>query len=83
MTREEAKAIIASECLIGYRFFENRPYKADEVVVEQTDKKYVVYVTSERCARMDESLFEYDTESEALEDFIGRLRADKELRELL
>ena len=83
MTREEAITIIENECLIGYRFFENRPFRADEVVIDQTDEKYMVFVTSERCARMDETLDEYDTESEALEDFIDRLRADKELRELM
>ncbi len=82
MTREQALQIIADENLIGYRFFEDRPYRADEVVIDQVNEKWLVYVISERCSKMDGTLDEYETESEALEDFIDRLRADKELREL-
>lgn len=82
MTREEALEIIKNEGLQGYRFFDDRPYVADVVVIDRTETNWQVYVTTERCAMMDATLFEYDSESDALEDFIGRLRADKELREL-
>lgn len=82
MDRNEARRIIADEGLTGCRFFEDRPYAADEVVIDEADGTWRVYVTSERRAMLDGTLDTYATESEALEDFIDRLRADKELREL-
>lgn len=71
------------EALQGYRFFEDRPYKADEVVIAYSNKTWQVYVTSERCAMIESTLDIFESESEALESFIDRLRADKILRELL
>lgn len=82
MTKEDALEIIKKEGLQGFRFFDDRAYKADEVVIDRSNSKWHVYVTSEKCAMLDVTLDEYDSESAALEDFIGRLRADKELREM-
>lgn len=82
MNRDDALLIIKEEELMNYRFFEDRPYKADEVVIDKKDDKWQVYVTSERCAVWEETMDEYDNESDALEDFIDRLQADKILREL-
>lgn len=83
MNRQQAEQIIAEESLQGYRFFENRPYRPDEVVIEEKDGIWSVYVISERAAKMPDTVDEYSSESEALADFIDRLRADKILRELL
>ena len=44
--------------------------------------KRQVYVTDERASKITNSVDKYNTETEAIEDFIERLRADKVLCEL-
>lgn len=82
MDRIQAKKIINNEKLMGYNFFENRVNRENEVVIEEDNGKWTVYVTSERAGKITNSVDEYNTESDALEDFIERLRADKILRDL-
>ena len=82
MDKIQAKKIINNEKLTGYNFFENRVNKENEVVIEENHGKWLVYVTSERAGKITNSVDEYNTESDALEDFIERLRADKILRDL-
>ena len=62
--------------------FEKRDNKENEVVILKQSGKWIVYVTDERASKITNSVDEYTTESEALDDFIERLRADKILREL-
>lgn len=46
------------------------------------DNIWKVYTTDERASIVTGSVRKYDTEEEALDDFIKRLRADKKLRKL-
>lgn len=80
MTREEAIEIICMEQLQGYNMNENRFNKENEVVIKEESLHWVVYVTDERASKIPNSETIYETEDEALDHFIYRLRADKRLR---
>ena len=82
MERDTAIEIIHKEGLINFNMFEKRDDKENEVVILKQSGKWIVYVTDERASKITNSVDEYTTESEALDDFIERLRADKILREL-
>ena len=82
MERDKAIEIIHKEGLINFKMFEKRDNKENEVVILKQSGKSIVYVTDERASKITNSVDEYTTESEALDDFIERLRADKILREL-
>lgn len=82
MERCKAIEIIQKEELINFNMFEKRDNKENEVVILEQSGKWIVYVTDERASKITNSVDEYTTESEALDDFIDRLRADKILREL-
>ena len=82
MERDKAIEIIHKEVLINFKMFEKRDNKENEVVLLKQSGKWIVYVTDERASKITNSVDEYTTESEALDDFIERLRADKILREL-
>ncbi len=82
MTREEAKKIIEKEQLIGFNWNEERYHKENEVGIIFEDNAWKVYTTDERASAVTGSVREYETEEEALDDFIKRLRADKKLRNL-
>jgi len=80
VTKEEALRIIEDEKLRHFNWFSDHENRADEIVIRKYSTKWSVYTADERASAISEVL--YDTESEALEDFIERLRADKMLREL-
>lgn len=82
MERKRAIEIIQKEELINFNMFENRDNKENEVVILEQAGKWTVYVTDERAGKIINSVDEYTTENEALDDFIDRLRADKVLREI-
>ena len=82
MEKNKAIEIIKDEKLTNFNMFEERDNKENEVVIMKKKGKWVVYVTDERASNITNSVDEYATESEALDDFIDRLRADKLLREL-
>ncbi len=82
MEKSKAIEIIKDEKLTNFNMFEERDNKENEVVIVKKKEKWVVYVTDERASKITNSVDEYATESEALDDFIDRLRADKLLREL-
>ena len=82
MERDKAIEIIHKEGLIDFNMFEKRDDKENEVVILKQSGKWIVYVTDERASKITNSVDEYTTESEALDDFIERVRADKILREL-
>ena len=81
MTKEEALQIIKDEGLIEYNWFEDHKNGSDEVGIKKAGDKWEVYTTDERAWASPESVWKYDSESEALEDFIDRLRAGKRWRE--
>ena len=80
MTREETLKIIESEKLKNFNWYGDHASRADEVVIREVAAKWSVYTADERASAISEVV--YDSESEALEDFIERLRADKILSEL-
>lgn len=82
MEIERAIEIIQKEELINFNMFEKRDNKENEVAIVEQSGKWIVYVTDERASKITNSVDEYTTENEALDDFIDRLRADKILREL-
>ena len=82
MNKEKAMKIIDLEGLQGYNLNEDRANKENEVVIKKNDDHWVVYVTDERASKITNSVDKYSTESDALDDFIERLRADKILRKL-
>ena len=51
-------------------------------MLKKENEKWIVYVTDERASKIINSVDKYNTETEAIEDFIERLRADKVLCEL-
>ncbi|MBC6309275.1 hypothetical protein HCJ66_06875 [Listeria sp. FSL L7-1582] len=77
----EAKEIIENEGLQNYCFFCGNEQKADIVVINKSDSYWIVYTNSERAAKTSEK--RYENESDALEDFIKRLRGDKAYRSYL
>ena len=52
MDRIQAKKIINNEKFTGYNFFENRFNKENEVVIQEDNEKWLVYVTSERADKI-------------------------------
>lgn len=82
MKIEDARKIIQEEGLQGYNLCEERENRENEVVLKKENEKWIVYVTDERASKIINSVDKYNTEAEAIEDFIERLRADKVLREL-
>ena len=82
MKIEDARKIIQEEGLQCYNLCEERENRENEVVLKKENEKWIVYVTDERASKNINSVDKYNTEAEAIEDFIERLRADKVLREL-
>lgn len=80
MIREDALKIIDNEKLRNFNWFGDHSIRPNEVVIRKVSTKWSVYTTDERESVISE--YVYDSESDALEDFIERLRADKILSEL-
>ena len=75
MTRAEAINIICGEELGKYNFFEARNNIENELVILQDEVNWVVYATDERASKITGSEKTFNNESDALENFIKRLRA--------
>lgn len=82
MKIEDARKIIQKEGLQSYNLCEKRENRENEVVIKKENETWIVYVTDERASKITNSVDRYNTETEAIKDFIERLRADKLLREL-
>lgn len=80
MTRDSVKKIIRKEKLTGYRFFENRNYEENEIVIVNDSKQWIVYATDERASKVTGSEKTFDNEEDALENFVKRLRAINALK---
>ena len=74
MERSRAIEIIHDEGLINYNFFDDRDDRENEVVIVEKTGKWIVYVTDERASEITNSSNEYINESEAIDNFIKRLR---------
>lgn len=74
MTREEVKGIIFLEGLKGYNFFEPNVHRENEIVITYDSKQWIVYATDERASARTGSHVVFDSEEEALNNFLKRLR---------
>ncbi|RFB15386.1 hypothetical protein DZB84_13365 [Bacillus sp. HNG] len=80
MTKEEALKIIKTENLQNYNWFSQRNTSHDEVGIIMKDNIWIVYSADERAYIRNQVKFQ--SESDALTEFIERLRADKILKSL-
>lgn len=80
MKRKEAERIINTEKLISFSFFEDRNDSEDEMVIKKVSGKWIVYATNERASKIISGENVYDTEEEALDNFIRRLRTLNKVR---
>ena len=83
MNRIEAKMIIENEKLTGFDWNEDRYYNENDVGIKFADNIWLTYAADERASVITGSKKEFDSEEEALDDFICRLRADKVLRDIV
>lgn len=81
MTREEAMQAIKMEGLDHFRLFENS-YGANELGIQKLKNTWLVYATDERANVIMGSEAVFNSEGEAWDDFIERLRVSKELEKL-
>lgn len=82
MNIREAKEIIKKENLDGKNFFRKWRMNTDEVaIIKKLNGKYDVFTTNERMGR--EGLQRFSNESDALNEYIERLRADKDLKDYI
>lgn len=79
MTEREAIQIIKDEDLKNYNWFDNHELQPNEVEITKRENVWIVATADERRTRI--STISYKSESEALNDFIERLRADKVLNQ--
>jgi len=81
MLKNEALAIISKEHLNRYSFFEDGYPHENEVVIKKVNNIWKVFATDERAA-VQGAVNIHNTESEALIEFVERLRAGKILDSL-
>ena len=75
MTRDSVQKIISEENLTRYNFFESRVNAENEMVIVNDSKQWIVYATDERASKVTGSEKTFDNESDALVNFVKRLRA--------
>ena len=75
MTIDDVRNIINEEKLVGYNFFEDRNNDENEIVIMNDSAEWVVYATDERASKVTGSEKKFDSEEEALKNFVKRLRA--------
>lgn len=79
MSQQEAKKIIKKDLLTRFNWFEERHLKENEIGIKVDDNQWVVYVTDERASVVTGSILKFDNESDALDNFIKRLRTERKL----
>ncbi|MGJ7922912.1 Imm59 family immunity protein [Neobacillus sp. LXY-4] len=77
MTRLEAMEIIQKEMLKRFNWFDEHPLRENEVGIRVDDYQWEVYVTDERASVVTGSITKFNNESDALDNFIKRLRTEK------
>ena len=80
VTREKALEIIRDENLKFFNWFDDHEIKPDEVGISQEEDKWTVYSSDERANPVSEK--EFYSESEALDNYINRLRATNKYNSL-
>ncbi|GAA1875955.1 hypothetical protein [Myceligenerans crystallogenes] len=80
MNVNEAKEVIDQEGLGPYTLFEGKVF-ADGIVIKKDQAGWLTYATSERGGLAGE-IARFESESAALDNFIERLRAQREMQEI-
>jgi hypothetical protein len=77
MTEQEVKEIIEKEMLRRFNWFDEHPLRENEVGIKAEGNQWVVYVTDERASVVTSSVTKFISKSDALINFIKRLRTEK------
>lgn len=77
--RAETLAVIQTENLSGYRWFEDATNDTDIVAIQRTETGWVVFATDERATPQGRR--EFTAEEPALENFLSRLRSSNSVAE--
>ena len=80
MRLEEAKKIIKSESLEDYNINLDHEIEAGEIVIVGKDGRWKVGIANERAEIVTTSIREFDSEDEAVDDFLFRLRRLNEIK---
>ena len=82
MTNEEVNKIIKDEGLRHFNLYNEHSLKENEAGIRKSNNnQWEVYVTDERASIVQGSITEFNNESDALNNFIKRLRTEKILYE--
>lgn len=73
MTKDEALKIIKDENLKFFNWYSDHKIRPNEVGIQSEQNKWHVHTSDERANLLSKKIFQ--TENEALENFIKRLRA--------
>ncbi|MCP3925295.1 MAG: hypothetical protein GY714_22200 [Desulfobacterales bacterium] len=76
MNKTDALKIINDEELSDYNLFEQHNERPNEVIIKLENDKWLVYANDERC-NIHGKIKSFSNESDALEEFIKRLRGSK------
>ena len=77
MTRQEVNKIIVEEELKHFNWNEKRDLKENEVGIKFENSQWIVFVTDERASIVSGSVAEFNSENDALDNFISRVRTEK------
>ena len=80
MRLEEAKEIIKAESLEDYNINLDHEIEAGEIVIVGKDGKWKVGIANDRAEIVTTSIREFDSEDEAVDDFLFRLRRLNEIK---
>ena len=80
MRLEEVKEIIRSEGLKDYNINLDHEIEAGEIVIVGKDGKWKVGIANDRAEIVTTSIREFDSEDEAVDDFLFRLRRLNEIK---
>ena len=80
MRLEEAKEIIKSESLEDYNINLDHEIEAGEIVIVGKVGKWKVGIANDRAEIVTTSIREFDSEDEAVDDFLFRLRRLNEIK---
>lgn len=78
MNKDTALEIIRDEKLKYYNWCDDHNINPNEVCIRRLENKWIVFTSDERTTPISKR--EYESEYEALEDFIKRLRAMNKLK---
>jgi hypothetical protein len=80
MRLEEAKEIIKSESLEDYNINLDHEIEAGEIVIVGKDGRWKVGIANDRAEIVTTSIREFDSEDEAVDDFLFRLGRLNEIK---